>query len=167
MAGCSSMCYPCVCWFLSCAWIRMLIPSVHMQGTEVSQAYAHAPMCGLRWGGAFAGMYLSLNPRMTFWRRMTLSVMALSRSTSSSMSWWSWRAELVSSVLPSSPVLGLELPQVGSLFFHSESRPRAQLGRPGSQPCSRGSLSQPPVQREVTGCFPEAWVGQRSRRSLI
>lgn len=26
---------------------------------------------------------------------MTLSVMALSRSTSSNMSWWSWKAELL------------------------------------------------------------------------
>lgn len=34
--------------------------------------------------------YRSLKPRTTFWMRMTLSVMALSRSISSSMSWWSW-----------------------------------------------------------------------------
>lgn len=34
--------------------------------------------------------YLSLKPRTTFWMRMTLSVMALSLSISSSMSWWSY-----------------------------------------------------------------------------
>lgn len=77
--------------------VRMFIPSVHVGGREVSQAHAHTSVCGLRWGGAGAGRYLSLNPRMTFWRRMTLSVMALSRSTSSSMSWWSCRAEVLSS----------------------------------------------------------------------
>lgn len=49
-------------------------------------------------GGAAQASYLSLKPRITFWRRMTLSVMALSLSTSSSMSWWSWKAELLSSV---------------------------------------------------------------------
>lgn len=37
----------------------------------------------------FLRAYLSLKPRTTFWMRMTLSVMALSRSISSSMSWWS------------------------------------------------------------------------------
>lgn len=69
---------------------------VHVGGAEVSQAHAHAHTCGLRRGRAGPGTNLSLKPRMTFWRRMTLSVMALSRSTSSSMSWWSWRAELLS-----------------------------------------------------------------------
>lgn len=53
-------------------------------------------LCVGQGGGAGPDTYLSLNPRITFWRRMTLSVMALSRSTSSSMSWWSWRAELLS-----------------------------------------------------------------------
>lgn len=35
-------------------------------------------------------VHLSLSPRTAFWMRMTLSVMALSLSISSCMSWWSW-----------------------------------------------------------------------------
>ena len=40
-------------------------------------------------GGGQRGSHLSLKPRTTFWMRMTLSVMALSLSISSNMSWWS------------------------------------------------------------------------------
>ena len=95
--SCDPVCalHMCAC-FCVCTWV--FIPSVHMGGTTVSQAHAHACMHAHTHKLAEAGKShpdtnLSLKPRMTFWRRMTLSVIALSRSTSSSMSWWSWRAE--------------------------------------------------------------------------
>jgi hypothetical protein len=90
-------------------------------------------------------MYLSLNPRMTFWRRMTLSVMALSRSTSRSMSWWSWKTELLSNC----PTVSSRSPaqsQVGPFFLHSEPRPGA--------PSSAQALCMGSHSHQGLGLFP-------------
>lgn len=68
------------------------VPSPQLKSGQVGQAWReqHFPqelLVSPPPGASRAHTYLSLNPRTTFWMRMTLSVMALSLSISSSMSW--------------------------------------------------------------------------------
>ena len=93
-----TLCVPCTCVHVSVYAHGCLFQCPHGRNHSEPSTCTRVHACAHTHTLAEAGKShpdtnLSLKPRMTFWRRMTLSVMALSRSTSSSMSWWSWRAE--------------------------------------------------------------------------
>lgn len=92
LSSCFLYCFPPVLAAPECQHIRGPLWSCeHQRSGAASRIHlldeashiAHLPF------GHGAHTYLSLYPRTTFWMRMTLSVMALSLSISSSMSWWS------------------------------------------------------------------------------